>query len=192
MDPSTCASIISSAGCSPTPATFICYDDPPPAPTTISMCFMVGNSSCNNSELCIAARGVLPVELIGFRVEYEKAENEFVEGYNVIFWSTASEYNSSHFELKYLTDENSISPGFELNITAAGNSSIRQDYGFKHANPDKKVNVYMLKQVDLDGNEKIYGPIGIDNSKGQPLLIQTVNMMGQSVDEYYKGITIEI
>ena len=69
---------------------------------------------------------------------------------------------------------------------------MRLDYGFKHSNPDAKVNMYVLRQVDLDGNETLYGPISIDNSKDQPRLIKVINLMGQEVDEYYVGIFIEV
>jgi hypothetical protein len=83
----------------------------------------------------------LPVEMISFRGKQQ-------DHYNFISWSTASEVNSSHFELQRSFDGRN----FETlsKITAAGNTTLTQNYSYRDYNVSRSA-YYRLKQVDLDG-----------------------------------------
>lgn len=144
--------------------------------------FFVGNSGCQDA-ICAAAQGILPAELIDFSVEWD-------DGYNVINWSTSSEYNTSHFTVTQYTDF--IGDGIQVQFSAAGVSSELQEYTMKHKDPEKTINYYLLDQVDIDGKRMQYGPISIDNSDHKRKITKMVDMMGQEVDEFYQGIVIVI
>lgn len=144
--------------------------------------FFVGNSGCQDA-ICNAAQGILPAELIEFKVEWD-------DGYNHVSWSTASEYNTSHFVITHYTEV--VGDGYELQFTAAGTSSELQEYNMRHKDPEKTINYYVLDQVDIDGARTQYGPISIDNSSTKRKIVQKVDMIGQEIDEFYQGIVIVI
>jgi hypothetical protein len=85
----------------------------------------------------------LPLELISF-------SGRNTEAGNLLSWSTASEINTSHFNI-----ERSVS-GTEFEtigmVSAAGNSKITQIYSFTDEQPYSGENLYRLKMMDLDGS----------------------------------------
>jgi hypothetical protein len=95
----------------------------------------------------------LPVELIEFKATC--TDEESVE----VNWSTASEFNASHFILKhsrdalYWTDLNQQQ--------AAGNSTETQFYKYTENGIDNEINYYLLEQHDINGQVKKYGPISL-------------------------------
>ncbi|HQF41429.1 MAG TPA: T9SS type A sorting domain-containing protein [Ignavibacteriaceae bacterium] len=91
---------------------------------------------------CDEFPGIIPVELASFRAALDKNSV-------VLFWTTASELNSSYFEIEKISD------GSEWNsigrVDAAGNSTNRIDYRFVDENVNGQLLKYRLKLVDLDG-----------------------------------------
>ena len=107
--------------------------------------FSIFNGGKNNGE-------ALPVELVSF--------NGFCNGSDIeINWQTASEYNSSHFDLEYSRD------GLYWSVLGTIESSVMstelKDYFFIHENAPSDMNYYRLSQVDIDGTIKQYNPISI-------------------------------
>jgi hypothetical protein len=52
--------------------------------------------------------------------------------------------------------------------------------------------LYRLKQIDLNGTEKYYNTISIDNTRGEKETPWKItNMIGQEVGGNYRGIVIE-
>lgn len=96
----------------------------------------------------------LPVELLSFTGICNDSTVE-------ITWKTASENNSSNFKI-----EKSDRLGENWNvihqIDAAGNSNQLLTYSFSDYDLGLEENIYRLKQIDIDGKEKIYGPIIVD------------------------------
>ncbi|WP_200507439.1 T9SS type A sorting domain-containing protein [Adhaeribacter terrigena] len=89
-------------------------------------------------------RGVnpLPVELLSFTAKAK-------ENATALTWETASEKNSSHFEIERSHDARNFETiGTEK---AIGNSQTLKRYAFTDQNPMSGVAYYRLKQVDLDG-----------------------------------------
>jgi len=135
---------------------------------------------------CFVKTLVLPIELINFEGYYQ-------DGTNKLFWKTASEINNEYFTIErsadcVLWDEITTVLG-NCNSTEVIYYSYR-DYGFS-----KGTNYYRLKQTNSDGSFTYYNTIVIDNqfdSSPSPSLITVVNLMGQKVDETYKGILVEI
>jgi hypothetical protein len=125
----------------------------------------------------------LPVELLYF-------DGTVYPTFNVLKWSTASEHNSSYFDLERSID------GSDWRIvgtkTAAVNSNQKINYSHLDAIEKFQFHYYRLVQYDIDGKFKTYGPIVLDNTSGFKRVIKYVNLIGQEVGPEYKGIVIEI
>jgi len=89
----------------------------------------------------------LPVELISIN-------GSCTDGVVELSWQTASEYNSSHYELEHSRDGATWSV---VNTqAAAGNSTELLTYNYTDLNALAGDNYYRLTQVDLDGAEEVY------------------------------------
>lgn len=87
------------------------------------------------------AATALPVELLGFTGTWK-------EGRVLLNWSTATERNTSHFEIERKTSAGDF--GKIGQITASGESTTEQRYGFEDLSAPEGENVYRLKMVDRD------------------------------------------
>jgi len=84
----------------------------------------------------------MPVELISFK-SFSKGEHIKLD------WATASEINSSHFDVQ--RSVNGIDFETVGTQNAKGFSSIKVDYSFLDEQPEAGTSYYRLKQTDLDG-----------------------------------------
>lgn len=125
----------------------------------------------------------LPVELLYF-------DGKNLGDYNLLTWSTASEHNSSYFDILTSTD------GYVWTsigiIESAGNSTNKLNYSITDDMPRCAINYYILTQYDFDGKNKEYGPISIDNRIKIKKVIRVINLLGQTVNNDDSGILIEI
>ena len=94
----------------------------------------------------------LPVELVSFS---GACNDGFVE----LIWETASEYNSSHFDVENSRD--GITWDVVKTIEAAGNSNELLTYGYNDVSDHGGDNYYRLTQVDFDGTSKTYDVINV-------------------------------
>lgn len=85
----------------------------------------------------------LPVELVYF-------DANLVNGQVALTWQTASELNSSHFEV--LRSDNAENWSGIGTVDAHGTSQINLDYSLLDKAPLSGVSYYRLKQVDLNGS----------------------------------------
>jgi hypothetical protein len=125
----------------------------------------------------------LPVELTLFEaITYPQ--------WHVIKWTTASEHNSSYFDL-----QSSLTGDLWRSLTtkpAAGNSTSDVKYSWIDYNLEEYT-YYKLIQFDIDGKYREYGPILAKRNSGPKLIIRYLNLMGQEVDPLTStGILIEI
>jgi hypothetical protein len=93
----------------------------------------------------------LPVELISFNAH---CENELV----TLKWSTASEYNASHFSVQNSRD--GINWVEVAEIPAAGTTNQTSLYSCED-NAFIDLSYYRLVQVDNDGSRTTYGPVSV-------------------------------
>jgi len=140
-----------------------------------------------NLKLAISDSDPLPVELYLFD-GIEKGVN------NVLFWSTATESNSSHFNLQKSRDGETWNTIATIN--AAGNSTTHIDYDVTDYNIEPIINYYRLQQYDFDGTYGIYGPIAINNM-GLDIkhVVKLLNLAGQEINweqATAAGIYIEV
>ena len=137
-----------------------------------------------NIKIALADPISLPIELITFE-GLNKGLN------NHLFWVTATENNTSHFNLQKSRDgKDWISI---VNLNGAGNSSNQLYYSFMDENIESIINYYRLLQTDFDGHFKYSEIISIDNrNKAESKEVyKIVNTLGQEVDlRYYRGLVI--
>ncbi|MEO6314880.1 MAG: LamG-like jellyroll fold domain-containing protein [Chitinophagaceae bacterium] len=109
------------------------------------------NGSLNNFAFSGAASnfvpqyttlGALPVSWLSFTAQKKDASV-------ILNWSTASEHNSRNYTVQHSL--NGVSWNSIGSATAAGNSSVVQQYSFTHSNPDNGINYYRILQTDIDG-----------------------------------------
>ncbi|WP_017259832.1 T9SS type A sorting domain-containing protein [Pedobacter arcticus] len=98
---------------------------------------------------------VLPVTLTDFTA---KSVNGAVE----LNWSTASEQNNKGFEVQHSTDGQTFTTIGE--VKGNNNSSAKNTYSFTDKGAVAGTNYYQLKQVDNNGDFKIYGPKAVSIS----------------------------
>jgi hypothetical protein len=78
-------------------------------------------------------------------------------------WQTASEFNSSHFDVEKSRDGENWQ--VLSTIPSAGTSNELITYQSTDPNGTEGNNYFRLRQVDNDGNEKLYDPINISCSE---------------------------
>lgn len=94
----------------------------------------------------------LPVELLSFSGTCDENKTH-------LKWQTASEFNSSHFDLQRSRDGNEWQTIAQL--PSAGISNEVLEYSFFDEDVQNNTMYYRLNQVDLDGKETVYNPIKI-------------------------------
>jgi hypothetical protein len=94
----------------------------------------------------------LPVELIAFNGKCN-------EGIVDLTWQTASEFNSSHFDVEKSRDGETWR--VVATVPSAGTSNEILTYQTVDNNGTSGSNYYRLRQVDIDGKEKLYDPINV-------------------------------
>lgn len=126
----------------------------------------------NNSSL-------LPVELLSFEVS---CENDQV----LVEWKTASESNSSHFDIQKSYD----GLNYETIGTkeAAGNSSQLLSYSWVDVKGTPDLAYYRLRQVDNNGEEEIFQPQSIQ-SCGNIDDIQVIDFNNGDVEVIFNTTT---
>ncbi len=94
----------------------------------------------------------LPVELVSFSGLCE-------EGIINLTWQTASEFNSSHFDVEKSRDGENWQ--VLTTLPSAGTSNELITYQAADQNATDGNNYFRLRQVDIDGTEKLYDPINV-------------------------------
>jgi hypothetical protein len=107
---------------------------------------------------------------------------------NYIYWITSSERDNDYFTIEYSED------GYRwesiANIKGAGNSTEVLGYSFNHYGYANGINYYRLKQTDYDGTSETFKIVSVDNRSDRHI-IRTLNMLGQEVNDNFKGIVID-
>jgi hypothetical protein len=133
-------------------------------------------------NVTITGSQALPIDLSFFGVKQ-------VSNYNLIEWTTSGEIDNDYF-----TVEESLDGGM-FNVLGylkgSGNSSVNKHYEMIDDVIEDGVCYYRLRQTDFNGDNKVYDVISIMNHENVECeVISMVNILGQPVDEYYKGLVI--
>jgi len=135
----------------------------PQTTTNGSVRVTVSNSSNCGTQVRffnIITNGALPVELLSF-------DGTCNDNLITLNWRTATEHNTSHFDVLKSRDGENWSKLTTLN--SAGNSTQELSYSTEDENAIDGNNYYKLMQYDIDGVSDEYGPINVicnGNSKG--------------------------
>ena len=126
----------------------------------------------------------LPIQLTSFTGEKEGVSN-------ILKWNTSSEINNDYFTIEKTIDGST----FEIigTLNGAGNSSVQNNYQLYDYNFQKTINYYRLKQTDFDGNSTYAQEVSIDNRENESdlkTIVLITNILGQEVNETYKGLII--
>jgi len=98
----------------------------------------------------------LPVELVSFTGACDN-------GVISLTWQTASEFNSSHFDVEKSRDGENWQ--VLTTMPSAGTSNELITYQSTDQNGTEGNNYFRLRQVDVDGTEKVYDPINVSCSE---------------------------
>jgi hypothetical protein len=142
-----------------------------------------GAGTTGTFKILVSSPTPLPVELTQFdAISYPQ--------WNIVKWSTASEQNSSHFDLESSMDGENWRK--ITTKTSAGNSTEDINYSYIDYNINP-ITYYRLQQYDIDGEFKTYGPILVTRDITNKKILKYINLMGQEVNpESTNGILIEI
>lgn len=106
-------------------------------------------------------------------------------------WETATETNNDYFTIERSADTES----WEIIsiIKGAGNSDHTISYNIWDSSPLKNTNYYKLKQTDFDGKFTYSRIISVDFNENIPkTVVRTLNLLGQEINDDYKGIVINL
>lgn len=157
--------------------------------TTIALAFVLNTTSGSGningkyshvSFISIDDPTPLPVEMLGFDATLQE-EGVLLE------WSTASEYNSDYFSIYRSVDASSWTK--LADIPSAGFSTSLQEYKYKDNSILYNHTYYRLKQTDIDGYKESWYPVHVFRKKNADG--RTYNLMGQEVNQFYKGLIID-
>lgn len=101
----------------------------------------------------------LPVELLDFSATCSPGKTK-------LNWSTATEHNTSYFEI--LKSDDAVNFNSIGKVTAKGNSEMTQHYSFEEEGfRNGSIAYYRLRMVDLDNTSKNSKTIAVDNTCDQ-------------------------
>ena len=127
----------------------------------------------------------LPIELTEFK------GSSIGYGRILIEWVTASESNNDYFTLERLDENKNVE--VISTIKAMGTSFSSIIYNTYDYTANKNIVYYRLKQTDFNGKFELFEKmIGIDNRLSNKKVIKTTNLLGQDIDENYKGMVIDV
>jgi hypothetical protein len=129
----------------------------------------------------------LPIDLISFNAEYLGSE---IHPIVMINWITLSQVNNDYFEVQRSVD---VENWYTVEtVTGAGNNNSQMSYSVIDTKPFYGTSYYRLKQTDYDGQHESFHPVSVSISSEEKIVNKVINFMGQEVNEYYKGMVLEI
>jgi hypothetical protein len=148
--------------------------------TADPICWFNGGGASAGEEFCLGI--ALPVELIELK-GFPK------ENTNIIKWSTATEYNVSHFTIERSYD--GINYEHVATLIASGFTTINSNYRVIDLVPYAGISYYKLTEYDFDGYLEILGVVAVNNYPRK--IIKTTDMMGRDIDPTtYNGLIITL
>jgi hypothetical protein len=140
------------------------------------------------SPFAIGGPSALPVEFLGMHVS---CEADYVN----VQWSTASEYNASHFAIE--TSSNGLNWSEAATVNAAGTTSQLSNYEVR-LRSTLGVVYYRIVQYDYDGQNETFIPVYHDCSESGNQLIAYPNPASSNIniliqaEENMDGAQLEI
>mgnify|MGYP001076726668 CR=1 FL=1 len=117
----------------------------------------------------IGTRSALPITMDHFTAKPDKNDV-------LLDWGTASESNSSYFEIQRSTDGQNFTKIGTTN--AAGNSATIKQYYYRDVNPLRGINYYRLKMADLDGAYTFSKTVTVEMKNAPDFSIKSASLNG--------------
>ena len=105
--------------------------------------------------------------------------------------TTETEDRTDYFTEEWTTDPASENWKEIANVPAQGSSQEDYDYSTIHKTPsESEINYYRLNLTDLDGSKTTFSArmLSADNSREIKKVEHVFNMLGQEVDDHFKGV----
>jgi hypothetical protein len=141
-----------------------------------------GGGTTGTFGISVTTPHPLPVELLYF-------EGTAYPLFNTLQWATASEHNSSHFDLQRSQD--GVTWRYIATKQAAGNSTENMNYSHIDYTEQAPLYYYRLIQHDVDGKSETYGPIVIYGI-AEKRVVKLINLLGQEVPAGTTGVLFEV
>ena len=127
--------------------------------------------------------GTLPVELTSFT-------GENVGRDNYLTWITESEINCDY----YLVERSTDGKNWDMvsTINGMGTTNDITEYEIVDRTYLPVINYYRLTQFDFNGESETFNMISIDNTTLRKRVVKLLNIMGQEVPLFTKGVVIEV
>jgi hypothetical protein len=124
----------------------------------------------------------LPIELVSFEAKPTI--------YNTVdlTWVTASELNNDFFTIERSID--GLNWEIVDTLSGAGTTNQENNYKLTDKRPHFGLSYYRLKQTDFDGTTEIFYPKSVFIETKEKMLINVVNILGQTVDINTPGLII--
>ncbi len=117
--------------------------------------FRIYNRALSALEITNLASVTLPLVLTDLSAVKKQAAIQ-------LNWATASEQNTSHFEVERSSDGINFSTIGQ--VTAAGQSNSKKEYVFNDTRPMPATNFYRLRMVDIDNKFTLTRIVAVKNS----------------------------
>ena len=112
----------------------------------------------NSTTLGVIVDDIQLILLGSLPVKWESFTGNNVNNSVVLNWTTAAEINNDYFVIERANGSN------QFDSIGRVNSSSSRTYRFVDQKPGKNVNIYRIRQVDIDGNAQYSKVITVTNS----------------------------
>jgi hypothetical protein len=146
---------------------------------------LIASGGGDNSTSYSANISCVPLSADFLLFEGKKQTNSII-----VNWTSIEEVSDLMYIVERSTDlVNWSALGF---LKSDNEVNTKLNYAYEDRYPHDGDNYYRLKVLNPNISEKIFGPIIVDFRKKKPKLIKTVNILGQTLDENFRGYAIEI
>jgi hypothetical protein len=154
---------------------------------------MVNNFTANNTPFALdwsfSVPNLLNCTPISLPIEFGDFQGYKKQNYNQLMWSSLSEHGNAYYTIERSTNGNHWQEIHKEQGALNSISTVAYQYLDDNFTKDQ-VNYYRLSQTDIDGFKSELEIISIENLSPNHKELRRINMLGQVVDENYKGLVI--
>ena len=152
---------------------------------------LIDNYTADNSTFTLnwTVSGGASLDCTQLPIDFNQLSGQILDpNTNLLFWSTLSELDNSHFILQRRSEFSDFKTIAQ--VEGAGTTLEKQFYSYTDRTAPNELNYYRLIQVDFDGDEEILETISLDNRIDEQEILKVVNYLGQEVSDSYRGPVI--
>lgn len=154
---------------------------------------MINNFTANNTpfglDWTFSVPNLLNCTPISLPIEFGNFQGYKKQHFNQLLWSSLSEHGNAFYSIERSSNGNHWQTIHEEQGSLNSISTLTYQYLDDNFVKDQ-LNYYRLSQTDIDGFRTELEIISIDNRSASNSVVRRINMLGQVVDENYKGLVI--